>query len=62
VDRQAVDLAAERPADGVADGRVDLSGHLGDRQPDPDGQGQIDGDPVGQIDPDAGLAQAKQTQ
>ncbi len=34
VDRQPIGLAIERPTERVADGRVDLAGDLGDRQPE----------------------------
>ena len=46
VDRQPRDLAAERPAERVANGRIDLPGDLGDRDAVGHGQVEIDGEGV----------------
>ena len=54
---QPADLATERVADRVADGRIDLAGDLGDRDAVRDGQVEVDVDGFAEVDGDPRLGE-----
>ena len=59
VDGHPADLATERVADRVADGRIDLAGDLRDGHAERDGQVEVDVDRVAEADRDARLGESE---
>ena len=54
---EPADLEVERPLDGVADRRVDLAGHLGDRHAERDLQVELHVEPSSMRDGDPGMGE-----
>jgi pyruvate/2-oxoglutarate dehydrogenase complex dihydrolipoamide acyltransferase (E2) component len=57
MDRQAADLAVERPPQRVADRRIDLAGDLRDRDPVGDRQIELDVERLAEVDGDPRMAE-----